>query len=382
MYIYLDSAATTKPSKKVIDEVIYGMENYYGNPSSVHKLGIEADKKLDECRKVLAKTINCSHNEIIFNSGGSEGNNMVFKGLLKEGSHLITTPFEHSSIKNTVEALKEKGVKVTYLSLDENGKIDIDELKEAIRKDTVLVSIMYVNNEIGTIQDIEAIGKAIKEVSSRAKFHVDAVQGYGKFPIDVKKMNIDILTASGHKIYGPKGVGFCYLSKGINLVPNIYGGSQELGIRAGTQNLPGIMGLAVASSEIEKNREEHLEKVKEIKSYMLKKLSEIKDVRINSPMTDDFSPYILNASFVGARGEVLLHTLEADDIYVSTGSACTSKSKGGVVGSHVLEAIKLNNKEVESAIRFSFSPETTKEEIDRTIESLKKGLMFLRRIKR
>ncbi|MGG7178695.1 cysteine desulfurase family protein [Clostridium paraputrificum] len=382
MYIYLDNAATTKPTKNVINEVCNGMEEFFGNPSSLHKLGMEAEKKLNICREELAKTINCSGEEIYFTSGGSEGNNFIFKGLLKEGSHLITTPFEHSSIKNTAEALEKMGVKVTYLSVDSKGRIDIEELREAIRKDTVLVSIMYVNNEVGTIQNLTEIGELIKSVSSRAKFHVDAVQGYGKLPIDIKKMKIDSLTVSGHKFNGPKGVGFFYLAKGIHPMPHIHGGAQERGLRAGTQNLPGIMGLTVAAIEVMKNREENYKKVEDIKKYMIEKLSEIKDIKINSPIEEDFSPYILNVSFRGVRGEVLLHLLEAEEIYVSTGSACTSQSKGGVVGSHVLEAMKLTNSEVEGAIRFSFSPDNTKEEIDKTVETIKKGLVFLRRIKR
>ena len=382
MYIYLDNAATTKPTKDVINEVCNGMEEFFGNPSSLHKLGMEAEKKLNACREELAKTINCTGEEIYFTSGGSEGNNLIFKGLLKEGSHVITTPFEHISVKNTAEALDKMGVKVTYLSVDTKGRINIEELREAIRKDTVLVSIMHVNNEIGIIQNLAEIGEVIKSVSSRAKFHVDAVQGYGKLPIDVKKMKIDSLTVSGHKFNGPKGVGFCYLAKGINPMPHIHGGAQERGLRAGTQNLPGIMGLTVAAKEIMKNREENYKKVEEIKRYMIESLSEIKDIKINSPIEEDFSPYILNVSFRGVRGEVLLHLLEAEEIYVSTGSACTSQSKGGVVGSHVLEAMKLTRGEVEGAIRFSFSPDNTKEEIDKTVETIKKGLVFLRRIKR
>ena len=382
MGIYLDNAATTKPSREVINEVVKGMEQYYGNPSSAHSLGVNSDKKLDECRGLLAKTINCSSSEIIFTSGGSEGNNLILNGLLKENTHLITTTFEHPSVKNTIEVLSKRGISVTYLSLGRDGRIDLEELKESIRKDTVLISIMYVRNEIGVIQEIEQIGEIIKKKSSRAKFHVDAVQGYGKLFIDVKKMNIDALTASAHKFHGPKGVGLCYLSKNINLSPYINGGSQEKGLRAGTQNLPGVMGLTIAALEADRNRNINFTNVLEIKKYMIDKLMDIKDIRINSPINDYYSPYILNVSFLGVRGEVLLHVLEAEQIYVSTGSACTSKSKAGVIGSHVLESIKLNSKEIESAVRFSFSEETTKEEVDRTIEAISSNLKFLRRIRR
>lgn len=382
MEIYLDNAATTKPKEEVIEAICDGMKKYYANPSSSHKLGMESEKKLDECREVIAKTINCSNDEIYFTSGGSEGNNFVVKGLVKPGTHLITTPFEHSSIKNTVETLEKSGVRVTYLSVNEFGEIDIEELREAITKDTVLVSVMFVNNEVGSIQNLKEIGETIKAISNRAKFHVDGVQGYGKFPIDVKKMKIDALTVSAHKIHGPKGVGFCYLAKGISIVPHIHGGTQERGLRAGTENIHGIMGLTVAAKDIIKNMDINYEKVSELKEYMIKRLSEIDDIRINSLMNDKFSPYILNVSFRGIRGEVLLHLLEDANIFVSTGSACTSKSKGGVIGSHVLEAMNLTKKEVEGAIRFSFSQENTKEEIDKTIDALKKGLVFLRRIRR
>lgn len=382
MDIYLDNAATTKPSRDVIDAICNSMEELYGNPSSIHRLGVQSEKKINECRENIAKTINCKMEEIYFTSGGSEGNNLVLKGLLKEGSHIITTPFEHSSIKNTVEVLEKMGVKVTYLSLDEFGQIDIEELREAIRKDTVLVSIIYVNNEVGSIQKLKEIGEVIRASSNRAKFHVDAVQGYGKLPIDVKSMNIDALTASGHKINGPKGVGFCYLSKGINLIPSIHGGAQEKGLRAGTENLHGIIGFSVAAQNIMKDINDNYKKVYEIKRYMIDRLSEIKDIRINSMISDDFSPYILNVSFRGVRGEVLLHLLEDANIFVSTGSACTSTTKGGVMGSHVLEAMKLSKQEVEGAIRFSFSPQNTIEEIDKTIDTLKRSLVFLRRIRR
>lgn len=382
MEIYLDNAATTKPTEEVIEAVCQGMKKYYGNPSSLHKLGLEAEKKLNECRETIAKTIGCSGDEIYFTSGGSEGNNFILKGLVKPGTHLITTPFEHSSVKNTVDALEKMGARVTYLSVNEFGEIDIEELKEAITKDTVLVSIMFVNNEVGSIQNLKEIGEAIKSISNRAKFHVDGVQGYGKLPVDVKKMKIDAFTVSGHKIHGPKGVGFCYLTKGMNLTPHIHGGAQEKGLRAGTENFHGILGLTVAAKDIFNKMDSNYKRVSEIKEYMINRLSEIDDIRINSPESEKFSPYILNVSFRGIRGEVLLHLLEDANIFVSTGSACTSKSKGGVVGSHVLEAMNLTKKEVEGALRFSFSPENTKEEIDKVIDTLKKGLVFLRRIRR
>lgn len=381
MFIYLDNAATTKPTREVIESMSKSMEEFYANPSSSHKLGMSCQKEIDNCRQEIAKTIHASGDEIYFTSSASEANNLILKGLLKEGTQLITTSFEHSSSKNTAAFLEASKSIVTYLSIDSNGLINIDELKASINKNTVLVSIIYVNNEVGSIQNLQDIGEAIKKLSPRAKFHVDAVQGYGKLPIDVKKMKIDALTVSGHKIHGPKGIGFCYIAKGVNPTPLIHGGSQEKGLRAGTENLPGIIGLTTASINIISKEDANYLKVKEIKEYMIERLGEIDNIRINSPLNNSFSPYILNISFIGVRGEVLMNFLENEDIFVSTGSACTSKSKSGFSGSYVLKAMNLSQKEIEGALRFSFSPDNTKEEIDITIEVLKKGLKLLRRKK-
>ena len=381
MFIYLDNAATTKPSKEVIEAISKSMEIFFANPSSSHKLGLECQKELDSCRQQIAKTINCQADEIYFTSSASEANNLIIKGLVREGTELITTSFEHSSSKNTAKFLEDSKSKVTYLPVDSNGFINIDNLKNSINKNTALVSIIFVNNEVGSIQNLQAIGEIIKQLSPRAKFHVDAVQGYGKLPIDVKAMKIDALTVSAHKINGPKGVGFCYLAKGVNPIPLIHGGAQEKGLRAGTENLPGIIGLTTAAKNIIEKESENFLKVNEIKEYMIKRLNEIDNIKINSPVANSFSPYLLNVSFIGVRGEVLSNFLENENIFVSTGSACTSKSKSGFAGSYVLKAMKLAPKEVEGALRFSFSPDNTKEEIDITIETLKKGLKLLRRKK-
>ena len=380
MNVYFDNSATTKPYDEVIEAVSKGMKEYFGNPSSLHNIGMNCEKRLNEAREYFASTIKCNKEEIYFTSGGSEGNNLILKGLLKPGHHFITTAFEHHSIISTCKQLEEKGVKVTYLDVDSEGRISLEDLEEAITKDTVLVSIMQVNNEIGVIQDIEAIGKLIKERSSRAKFHVDAVQGYGKLPIDVNKSNVDFLTVASHKIHGPKGAGFIYIKKGIILNSLISGGSQEKGIRAGTENLPGIIGFEKAAQMTFEEMESRYDKVLELKKYFVERLNEIKDIRINGEI-DGFSPYILNVSFLGVRAEVLLHLLEEQNIYVATGSACTSKNSAAH-GSYVIKSLGLSNKEVESAIRFSFSYENTKEEVDYTIDVLKKSLMFLRRVKR
>ena len=380
MNIYFDNSATTMPYDEVIQEVSNGMKEYFGNPSSLHKIGMKCEKRLNEVREYFASTIKCNRDEIYFTSGGSEGNNLILKGLLKPGHHFITTTFEHHSIINTCKELEANGVKITYLDVDSEGRISLEDLEEAIRKETTLISIMYVNNEMGAIQDLEAIGNLIKERSSRAKFHVDAVQGYGKLPIDVNKAKIDFLTVAGHKIHGPKGTGFVYIKKGIVLNSLISGGGQEKGVRAGTENLPAIIGFEKAAKITFENIDERYKYISELKEYFIEKLKDIKDVRINSGM-NNFSPYILNVSFLGVRAEVLLHLLEDSGIYVATGSACTSKSSAAH-GSYVIKALGLNNKEIESAIRFSFSYQNTKEEIDYTIDVLKKSLMFLRRVKR
>lgn len=382
MEVYFDNSSTTKPSEEVINEVAYGMKEFYGNPSSLHNLGFKGERKLKECREILGKTINAEENEIYFNSGGSEGNNFVLKGILKSGSHFITTPFEHASILNTIKKLEKNNVKVTLLRVSKEGKIDLNHLRESITKETVLISIMHVNNEIGVIQDLKEIGEIIKETSSRTKFHVDAVQSYGKIHIDVKKMNIDLLTVSAHKFHGPKGVGFIYIKKPNTLTPLIEGGAQEFGMRAGTQNIPGIMGMTLAAKIANENIRNNYESALKIKEKFIEKLNKIENIRVNSLLNEEFSPYILNVSFKGIRGEVLLHFLEDAGIYVSTGSACSSKERERIGGSYVLKSLGLSQDEIAGGIRFSFSDDNKEEEVDYVIEILKKGLNFLRRIKK
>ncbi|MGN0145426.1 MAG: cysteine desulfurase family protein [Clostridium sp.] len=382
MEVYFDNSSTTKTYDEVINEISYGLKEFYGNPSSLHNLGLKSEKKLRECRQIIAKTINCAENEIYFNGGGSEGNNLVLKGITKSGSHIITTPFEHASVLNTVKTLEKNGVNVTVLKIDSRGKIDLEDLEKAITKDTVLVSIMHVNNEIGVIQDIESISRIVKKASTRAKLHVDAVQSYGKIPIDVSKMNIDFLTVSAHKFHGPKGCGFIYIRKPNTLMPLIEGGAQEFGIRAGTQNIAGIMGMTAAAKIAYENMEDNYKKVSEIKSHFINELKKIDNIKLNSYNENDFSPYILNVSFKGVRGEVLLHFLEESGIYVSTGSACSSKERARIGGSYVLKSLGLTNDEIAGGIRFSFSDDNKLEEVDYTIDVLEKGLKFLRRIKK
>lgn len=380
MEVYFDNSATTKPLKEVRDEVYYAMDKFWGNPSSLHKLGVKMQRKIEELQERIAKKINVSKEEIIFTSGGSESNNMIIKGLVGENNHIITTAFEHSSVLNTYRKLEKQGVSVTYLKVNNKGFIDLKELEEAINKNTVLVSIMQVNNEVGSIQKIKEIGRLIKEKSKRAKFHVDGVQGFGKFKIDVKACNIDFYSVSAHKFHGPKGVGFMYMRKGLNLKSLITGGEQQRGLRAGTENTPSYMGMVKAMDIAYDALEDSYNHVKNLKEYFIEKLSKIENVVINSPSSEEYSPYILNVSFLGTRSEVLLHILEEDNIFVSTGSACSSKASVAK-GSYVLNAMGLEPECIQGAIRFSFSRYNTLEEVDYTIASLEKALKFLRRIK-
>lgn len=380
MQVYFDNSATTKPLEEVRDEVYNAMEEYWGNPSSLHKIGIKMQRKIEELKESISKKINSSKEEIVFTSGGSEGNNMVIKGLLGENSHIITTAFEHSSVLNTCRELEKEGVNVTYLKVDNNGFINLKELENSINKNTILISIMQVNNEVGSIQKIKEIGKLIKEKSKRAKFHVDGVQGFGKFYIDVKECNIDFYSVSAHKFHGPKGVGFMYIRKGLNLKSLIMGGAQQGGVRAGTENTPGYMGMVRAMNIAYENLEDSYEYVKNIKEYFIEKLSKMENVVINTPNSNEYSPYILNVSFLGTKSEVLLHMLEESNIFVSTGSACSSKTAISK-GSYVLNSMGLDSKCIQGAIRFSFSRYNTLEEVDYTIAALKKSLKFLRRIK-
>ena len=375
MEVYLDNSATTKPYKEVVDEVSKVMIEYYGNPSSIYSLGVKAKDKLNECKKFIANTINCDRDEIIFTSSGSESNNFLLKGLLKENDHLITTKIEHSSILNTCKELEGLGVKVTYLDVDCLGRIDINSLKEKIREDTKLVSIMHVNNEIGVVQDIETIGRVIKEVKKDIIFHVDIVQSYGKYSIDVKGWNVDLLSASGHKIHGPRGIGFAYIRKGIFPKPLINGGGQENNLRSGTENLPGACGFAKAAEIIYKNREENFNKVKELKRYFIEKISKIEGVIINSPLAEDFSPYVVSLSFYGIRSGKILFYLQEKGIYVSKSSACSSRK---LKDSHVLLSINLHPEAIKGSLRVSFSEHNTKEEIDYTVNNIEDCLKTLK----
>ncbi|KHO62825.1 cysteine desulfurase [Thermoanaerobacter sp. YS13] len=382
MEVYLDNSATTRVRKEVIEKMVEVLEKEYGNPSSLHLKGYQAEKLMKEARENVAKLINGDTEGIVFTSGGTESNNLALIGvaesLRKKGNHIISSTIEHPSVLNVLKYLEENGFEVTYLDVDKTGKVDIENLKRTITDKTILISIMAVNNEIGTIEPIQEIGEVAKERD--IIFHVDAIQAVGKINIDVKKQNLDMVSLSSHKIHGPKGVGALYIDKSVKIRPIIFGGGQEKNLRSGTENMPGIVGVGVASKLAQENFHENASKLMSLKKRLYEGIvSEIKDVHLNGPKIEEGAPHILNISFAGIRGEVLLHALEERGIYVSTGSACSSKKKGQ---SHVLKAIGLKEDLIESAIRFSFGIFNTEEEIDYTISVLKEKVNFLRKYKR
>ena len=379
MEIYLDNSATTKPYKEVVDKMVEALTTDYANPSSLHRRGIDVEKNIKLIRQEIARTIGAKDKEIYFTSGGTESNNSIIRGVAnlykKRKNHIISTQIEHPSVLNTLKDLEEDGFEVTYLNVDKDGKIDIEEFKQSIKQTTILVSIMHVNNEIGTIQPIEEIGKYLKSLKDKVYFHVDAVQSYGKINFKPSKYNIDFMSVSGHKLHGPKGIGFMYVKENNRLKPILTGGGQEIGIRSGTENVPGIYGIGEAIKILNKDLNSTINKIQELKDLLKEEIvNNIDDIKINSP--EDGVCHILNISFEDVKGEVLLHYLEQKGVYVSTGSACSSKKKG----SHVLNAIGLNPKEIDGAIRFSLSDLNTKEEIIETVKILKESVDDLRMI--
>lgn len=378
--VYFDNSATTKPYGEVIDEVQECMERYFGNPSSAHRLGLESERKIKSARERVAKLIGSSPQEIVFTSGGSEANNTAIKGIITKGDHIITSKIEHPSVLYTLEALEEEGYDVTYLDVDSRGLISIEDLKKSIRANTKLVTIMYVNNEIGSIEPVNDIVKTVREKNKKTKVHIDAVQSLGKIKIDVKKLDVDLMSLSSHKIHGPKGVGALYIKKGLVMRSLITGGGQEMDVRSGTENLPGISGFGMAADITAVKLEKDRNSIYCLKKHFIERLDEIDKIVVNSPQDDFHIDNILNISFEGIRGEVLLHALEDFNIFVSTGSACSAKKSSHK--NYVLPSIGLKPCYIEGAIRFSFSYGNTLEEVDFTIEALKKTIPFLRRSKR
>lgn len=386
MLAYLDNSATTKPYKEVAECMSEIMLDYYGNPSSMHMLGIEAERKLTAATEAIAATLKCKPSEILFTSGGTESDNMALMGVAqakkRTGKHIITTSVEHPAILETAAQLQKEGFEISYLHTDDRGIISLDELRSLIRRDTILVSVMHTNNEIGAVMPIEAAGKLIKECNPDCLFHVDAVQGYGKFNIVPKKMNIDLLSVSAHKIHGPRGVGFLYIKDRTRILPIIYGGGQQKGMRSGTENVAGICGMAKAAEMIYENLEEDRERLYCLKEYFIGELLKLDGVSVNGIPEGGIrmsAPHIVSASFCGIRSEVLLHALEDKGIFVSAGSACASNRPHV---SNTLLAIGLDKGLLDSTIRFSFSIDTSKEELEYTIQTLKDILDKLRRYTR
>lgn len=382
MEIYLDNCATTKPREEVVDEIIHALREEYGNPSSLHRLGLKVEKKVEWARENIANFLKVNKEEIYFTSGGTESNNIAIQSIInkysRNGKKIITTEIEHPSVFNVFKYYEQKGYEVTYLKVDKEGLISLEELENAISEDTILISIMQVNNEIGSIQPTWKIKELIKKKNSKALLHVDGVQAFGKIDLNIKDWQIDTFSISGHKVHGPKGIGVLYIDSKLKINPILYGGNQERGLRSGTENVPGIIGLGKAVEILDKNFHEEQKKVRDIKSYFVDKLkSEIENIKINSPCKANFSPYILNVSFEYVRGEVLLHYLENKGIYVSTTSACSSKSSKK---SRTLKAIGLSNLQIEGAIRFCFSYRTTKEDVDYTVKVLKESVEDIRQI--
>lgn len=379
MDIYLDNSATTKPYKEVIDKMVYALSTDYANPSSLHRKGIEVEKNIKNIRQSIARTLGAKDKEIYFTSGGTEANNAIIRGVAnlhkKRKNHIISTVIEHPSVLNTLKDLEEDGFEVTYLPVDTTGKIDIEAFKQAIKPSTCLVSIMHVNNEVGSIQPIQEIGKYLKSLNDKVYLHIDAVQSYSKINFKPSRYNIDFMSVSGHKFHGPKGIGFMYIKENNRLKPILTGGGQEIGIRSGTENTPGIYGLGEAVSIINKDLNSTIDKINSLKNLLKDEIERnIDDIKINSP--EDGVCHILNVSFRGVKGEVLLHYLEQKGIYVSTGSACSSKKKG----SHVLNEMNLAPVEIEGTIRFSLSDLNTEEDIKSVIPVLVESVNDLRMI--
>ncbi len=383
MEAYLDNSATTRCSERAKNIMVKTLMEDYGNPSSLHNKGKEAEDYIRAAREKIAKTLKIEEKEIVFTSCGTESNNMALIGGAlankRQGMHLITTAIEHASVNAPMAYLEELGFEVTYLSVDKDGLISLDELRDAVREDTILVSIMMVNNEIGAVQPIEEAAKIIKEKNQNTLFHVDAIQAYGKFRIYPKKLGIDLLSVSGHKIHAPKGIGFLYIRDKVKVKPIIYGGGHQKGMRSGTENVPGVAALGEAAAEIYDNFEDKIDKMYAIKERFIKGVTEIEGVTINGRTGRDSAPQVVSVSIRDVRSEVMLHSLEEYGIYVSAGSACSSNKPSP---SKTLQAIGLSKAQLESTIRISFCVNTTEEEVDYAVEKMKEIIPFRRKFTR
>lgn len=383
MEVYLDNSATTRCFDEVAQLMMRIMCEDYGNPSSMHHKGVEAEHYIRHARETLAKILKVNEKEILFTSGGTESDNIALIGTAmanhRTGRHLITTQIEHPAILQTMRYLEDQGFRVTYLPVDRHGKIRLEDLQDAICKETILVSIMHTNNEIGTLEPIAEAGELIKKMNPHTVFHVDAVQGFGKFRIYPSRMNIDLLSVSAHKIHGPKGVGFLYVNDKIKISPIIYGGGQQKGMRSGTENVAGAAGLARAAELMYENLDADMERLYRLREMFLQGISKIEHVKVNGCEGKEGASHIVSLSVRGVRSEVLLHALEDRGIYVSAGSACASNKP---MPSATLKAIGIERDLLESTIRFSFSVFTTEEEIRYTLKALYEMIPMLRRYTR
>lgn len=386
MFVYLDNSATTRQSDEVTDAMLQMMREDFGNPSSLHRMGVTAENSLKHARKQTARSLGVREDEIYFTSGGTESNNTAifgaFEARKRTGNKIITSKIEHPAVLEACRKLERLGVQVSYLDVGKDGLVDLSQMKRELDGNTVLITVMHVNNELGTVEPLAEIGRlkqeAEKEWGREILFHTDAVQSYGKVAMDISGCGVDMLSVSGHKIHGPKGIGAVYIKSGIHIPSFIYGGGQERGFRSGTENLPAIVGMGYAAQLAAASRTKKMEELGRLKERLKNGIQDsIGDIRINSPRDGLCSSAILNISFMGCRGEVLLHMLEQKDIYVSTGSACSAHKRG----SHVLEAIHLTPDEVEGAVRFSLSDDNTEEQIDYTIKELTAAVESQRRLR-
>lgn len=377
--VYLDNSATTKVRQEVLDKIIDINENYYGNPSSLHRMGLQIEKKIQEARKSAAKIINVRPEEIYFTGGGTESNNIAIMGHLTSSykkHNIITTKTEHPSVYNVFNHYKEKN-EIRYVKLDNYGRVCMEDFRDLVDENTLLVSVMHVNNEIGIVQDIDKITKIIKSKNKGTKIHVDAVQSYGKIKIDLSKLPIDSLAFSSHKIHGPKGVGGLFIRSGLKLNAVTFGGGQEKSIRPGTENTPGIVGFGEACELVHRGFKEEVNRLNELKNLYARLLSEeIDDVKINSSLEGDGAPHILNISIKKVRGEVLVHYLEQKGIFVSTGSACSSKTRNN----RILEAIDLNEEYMDGTIRISLGYFNNTDEVEYVVDNIKQSVNEIRKI--
>lgn len=378
-FIYLDNAATTRTAPEVVNAMIPYFSEHYGNASSIYRLGTESKRAIMQSREVIAKSLNADPLEIYFTAGGTEADNWALMAAAESGEgrgrHIITSKIEHHAVLHTCQYLEKRGYEITYIDVDEKGIIRLEDLKKAVRKDTILISVMFANNEIGTIQPIKQIGEIAKE--NGILFHTDAVQAYGHLAIDVEELNIDLLSASGHKLYGPKGIGFLYIRKGVKIRSFIHGGAQERKRRAGTENVPGIAGLGMAAKLAFSQMEERAGKVQKLRDYLIERIgNEIPYCRLNGDRERRL-PNNVNFSFQFIEGESLLIMLDMKGICASSGSACTS---GSLDPSHVLLAIGLPHEIAHGSLRLTLSEENTIEELDETVEAIKEAVGKLRQM--